>query len=88
MKFLLINLVKTYRFLLSPLTGQNCRFHPTCSAYMIEAIEIHGVIKGLMLGIIRIFKCHPYYKGDMIDPVPFPAKHLKSKDCASHDDRL
>ncbi len=70
MKSILIALIKSYRFAISPLIGMNCRFHPTCSVYMIEAIETHGVIKGVFLGLKRILKCHPYYKGDFLDPVP------------------
>lgn len=70
MTWLIIQFIKFYRLVISPMSGATCRFHPTCSAYMIEAIEEHGVLKGLYLGITRILKCHPYYKGDAIDPVP------------------
>lgn len=70
MKFILIILVKAYRFLISPLTVASCRFHPTCSAYMIEAIEKHGSFKGTLMGVRRLLKCHPYHKGDFEDPVP------------------
>lgn len=70
MKLILITFVKTYRFFISPLIGENCRFHPTCSAYMIEAIEKHGSFKGVFMGIKRVLKCHPYHKGDFEDPVP------------------
>ena len=78
MKFLLIRFVKIYAYLISPLTGQNCRFHPTCSAYTIEALEKHGVLKGLWLGFRRILKCHPWYRGDGIDSVP-PVLSTSSK---------
>lgn len=67
---ILISIIKGYSYLVSPLLGQNCRFHPTCSAYMMQAIEVHGVFKGVWLGVRRILKCHPYHKGDMCDPVP------------------
>ena len=70
MKKLLISLIKLYSFLISPLLGKNCRFHPTCSGYMVHAIDRHGVIKGLLLGIKRILKCHPWHKGNMVDLVP------------------
>ena len=63
-------LIKGYALLVSPFLGQNCRFYPTCSCYAHEAIERHGVIKGTWLGIKRIAKCHPYYKGEYDDPVP------------------
>lgn len=62
--------VYAYRYLLSPLLPRSCRFHPTCSAYMLEALERHGALKGLWLGIKRIGKCHPYCKCDYHDPVP------------------
>ena len=70
MKSIFITLVKLYRRGVSPFLGQSCRFHPTCSTYMIGALEDHGAIKGLWLGLRRLLKCHPYYKGDFIDEVP------------------
>lgn len=70
MKIILKPLIKGYSWLISPLMGQSCRFHPSCSAYAMGAIDRHGSIKGLYLAIRRIMKCHPYYKGDLIDPVP------------------
>ncbi len=88
MKKILISFIKAYRFLISPLLGQNCRFHPTCSAYAIEAINNHGVLKGFWLGICRIMKCHPYYKGGMIDPVPKGASKVPAKDCTTPSDRV
>lgn len=68
-KYLLIGLVRVYQLLLSPLLGNNCRFYPSCSHYMIEAIEQHGILRGLWLGIRRILRCHPWHEGG-IDPVP------------------
>lgn len=70
MKRGLIFFISLYRYAVSPLFGQSCRFYPTCSAYAIEAIEKHGVIKGLWLGSKRIGRCHPWYKGEFLDPVP------------------
>lgn len=64
-----IKSVRLYQIILSPLLGQNCRFRPTCSAYMIEAIEKHGFLKGLGLGLKRIGRCHPW-GGEGFDPVP------------------
>ena len=70
MRYMAIKLIDLYRYLISPLTGQNCRFYPTCSSYMQKAIQTHGVAKGLFLGTRRLAKCHPYHKGEMIDEVP------------------
>lgn len=77
MRYILILFIKFYSFLISPLLGQNCRFNPTCSAYMMGAIDRHGVFKGLYFGARRLLKCHPWHKGDFIDPVPDKA-HGKS----------
>tara|TARA_Y100000022_G_scaffold11772_1_gene9330 strand:+ start:42 stop:263 length:222 start_codon:yes stop_codon:yes gene_type:complete len=69
MKKIIVYLIKFYQIALSPLLGSNCRFQPTCSQYMIEAINHHGVLKGISLGFKRISKCHPFgSKG--YDPVP------------------
>ncbi len=57
--FFLINIIKFYKFFISPLLGQNCRFLPTCSEYFIDCLKIHGPTKGLFLGFKRIGKCHP-----------------------------
>lgn len=84
MKRLLISFIKIYSYLVSPLLGKNCRFYPTCSAYMQESIEKHGVLKGLWFGTKRLVKCHPYHKGDMIDPVP----ECTVEDCTQKQKRL
>ena len=55
----LIKLIKFYKFFISPLFGQNCRFLPTCSEYAEESLKTHGLIKGLSLTFKRISKCHP-----------------------------
>jgi putative membrane protein insertion efficiency factor len=69
MKFILINLIKIYRYTLSPLFPSSCRFYPTCSEYSIEAIQRHGAAKGSWLMLKRISKCHPLHSGGY-DPVP------------------
>lgn len=58
-----------YRYLISPFTPASCRYQPTCSAYAIEAVEQHGVLKGGWLALRRIFRCHPW-GGSGYDPVP------------------
>ena len=69
MKQIVIFLLLFYRRFISPLFGANCRFYPTCSAYMIEAVEKYGAIKGVWLGTKRLMRCHPFNKGGY-DPVP------------------
>ena len=64
-----ILLIKGYSYLISPFMGNNCRYTPTGSAYTQEAVEKHGVIKGLWLGVKRISRCHPWHEGGY-DPVP------------------
>lgn len=62
--------LRIYQRYLSPLKGApSCRFHPTCSSYAIEAIEVHGVIKGSWMGLKRVLRCHPFHPGGY-DPVP------------------
>lgn len=62
--------LRIYQRYLSPLKGApSCRFYPTCSAYAIEAIEVHGVLKGSWMGMLRVLRCHPFHPGGH-DPVP------------------
>lgn len=65
----LIFLVRIYQKAVSPWLGPNCRYQPTCSAYMIEALKKHGLFKGFYLGCRRILGCHPW-GGSGYDPVP------------------
>jgi putative membrane protein insertion efficiency factor len=65
----LIQLVRLYRIAISPWLGGNCRFDPTCSSYAIDALQIHGVVKGSWLAIKRMGRCHPW-GGSGYDPVP------------------
>lgn len=62
-------LIKFYQKGISPMLGGHCRFTPTCSQYTYEAIQIHGLIKGIILGMRRILKCHPFHPIGY-DPVP------------------
>lgn len=71
--FLLSLPVRAYRVVLSPWVGHSCRYQPTCSAYTLEALEIHGAFKGGYLATKRILSCHPL-GGSGYDPVPDPRK--------------
>ncbi|ALQ50090.1 membrane protein insertion efficiency factor YidD [Nitrosomonas ureae] len=66
---ILIGVVKGYQIVISALLGQSCRFYPTCSNYTIEALELHGILRGSWLAIKRISRCHPWNPGGF-DPVP------------------
>jgi len=59
---ILIFIIEFYRYFISPLLGNRCRFLPTCSDYFIEALETQGLIIGIKLGVKRILKCHPFKK--------------------------
>ncbi|MFR5875912.1 MAG: membrane protein insertion efficiency factor YidD [Eubacterium sp.] len=70
LKKLMIFLIRTYQLTLSPRFSHGaCRYTPTCSQYTIEAIQIHGPVKGAWLGFKRILRCNPFFKGGY-DPVP------------------
>ena len=69
MKAILMGLVKGYRFLLSPWLGSACRFEPTCSAYSLEALQLHGAAAGSYLTMVRLARCQPWCAGGH-DPVP------------------
>lgn len=69
MKWILIGLLKAYRFAISPLYGQVCRYYPTCSAYALQSVETHGATRGSWLAVRRVARCHPWAAGGY-DPVP------------------
>jgi|TARA_B100001029_G_scaffold89331_1_gene73322 putative membrane protein insertion efficiency factor len=76
---ILIKLIKGYKFILSPLFGQSCRYLPTCSDYAIESLKEFGLAKGLFMSIKRILSCHPIKflgGGEGFDPVK---KEMKVK---------
>jgi len=70
MRTILIALLRFYKYFISPLLGNHCRFHPSCSSYAMQAISMHGAIAGSYLTIKRLLRCHPFYHGDIDDPVP------------------
>jgi putative membrane protein insertion efficiency factor len=67
--FPIVVLVKIYQWIISPILPQSCRYTPTCSNYMLEALKVHGPLKGTYLGLKRISSCHPW-GGSGHDPVP------------------
>ncbi|MEX2492283.1 MAG: membrane protein insertion efficiency factor YidD [Nitrospirales bacterium] len=69
MSKILQKIMRGYQYGISPFVGVCCRFEPTCSHYMVQAIEKHGSVKGLWLGMSRFLKCHPFHSGGL-DPVP------------------
>ena len=77
MRKLLILLISAYRYLISPLLGNHCRFYPSCSSYAMTAIERFGAARGSWLALRRLSRCHPWHPGG-IDPVPEGAAE---KDC-------
>lgn len=78
-KKICIFLIKTYQLTISPrFSHGSCRYYPTCSQYTLEAIEIHGIFKGILLGIRRIMRCNPFFKGGY-DPVPTKKENKKRK---------
>ncbi|MDC0344575.1 membrane protein insertion efficiency factor YidD [Alphaproteobacteria bacterium] len=72
-----IGLIRVYRLTLSPMLGLSCRFHPTCSAYALEALTQQGAFNGLKLIVKRVGRCHPWSDGGL-DPVP-PVKNKEKK---------
>jgi hypothetical protein len=69
MKSILMALIRLYQRFISPLLPPGCIYQPTCSNYMLQAVERYGVFKGVWLGIKRIGRCHPFHQGGY-DPVP------------------
>jgi len=78
MKFIFLLPVHVYRYCISPFLPSRCIYTPTCSAFMIEAVQVHGILRGGFLGLKRIFRCHPWAKG-CYDPVPVNIQYLSNK---------
>jgi hypothetical protein len=83
-RLLLISLLRAYRFAISPLYGQVCRFHPSCSAYALEAVTVHGAGRGSWLAVRRVGRCHPWAAGGH-DPVPPAASGTHPADTGTRE---
>jgi putative membrane protein insertion efficiency factor len=70
---LCVVILRAYRAVISPLYGEVCRYYPSCSSYALQAIQHHGVVRGIWLGTLRIARCHPWAAGG-VDDVPVGAK--------------
>jgi len=68
MRKVVIATLGVYKRFLSPMLPSACRFHPTCSEYMIEAVDKYGVRRGVWMGALRLLRCHPFHEGGF-DPV-------------------
>lgn len=73
-RWALIGFLRAYRLLISPLYGQVCRYHPSCSAYALDAVTTHGSLRGTWLAVRRLARCHPWAAGGY-DPVPPRFEH-------------
>ncbi|MGG5317192.1 membrane protein insertion efficiency factor YidD [Enterococcus sp. AZ072] len=85
----LILLVRGYQRFISPLFQPSCRYYPSCSSYMIQALKVHGAIKGLLMGISRILRCNPFARGG-IDYVPVNfslRKNLLDEEPPNYDEK-
>ncbi len=81
----LLALIHLYRAVLSPFLGGQCRYHPTCSAYALEAIREWGAWHGMWMAVWRIARCHPFAKGGL-DPVPPNPRRTTAADAAPSED--
>ena len=75
MRDALILPIRLYQRFVSPMIAPRCRFYPSCSQYAIEAIEKHGVLRGLFLSAARLVRCHPFHPGG-VDLVPEPLHRM------------
>jgi uncharacterized protein len=78
MSKVLIAFIKVYQFFISPLLGARCKYYPSCSNYAIEALRVHGALKGSGLAAWRLLRCNPFSDGG-VDPVP-PRRHRCDRD--------
>ena len=80
--WLLTGLLTGYQRFVSPLLGPRCRFYPSCSAYALEAVRVHGALRGSWLAVRRLSRCHPFHAGGL-DPVPGTEREQGSATAAS-----
>lgn len=76
--------IRFYQRALSPLKPPSCRFAPTCSTYMLQAVERFGVLHGVRLGVWRILRCHPFTRGGL-DPVPERLGRIEAESAGNSD---
>ena len=86
LQYFFMGIVRLYQLILSPILGPRCRFQPTCSSYALDAIKLHGGLKGGWLAIKRISKCHPW-GGHGFDPVPGMTIKAAEEDKTTSKDR-
>lgn len=84
MRQVLNALIRSYQYLISPLLGPSCRFHPTCSQYAREALELHVLPMALWLSLRRVLRCHPWHPGGH-DPVPTALPAVACRTCTPPD---
>ena len=77
---LIIGIIRLYQRTLSRLLPTTCRYRPSCSEYAVQAVQTHGVVKGLWLGLRRILRCHPFTAGGY-DPLPLSGQGLEDRIC-------
>jgi putative membrane protein insertion efficiency factor len=76
MQTIVVAVLRAYKLVISPLLPSACRFAPTCSEYMLDAVKMHGVARGIWLGVKRLGRCHPFCDGGY-DPVPQPLSQAR-----------
>ena len=75
MRWFIVQLIHGYRYLISPWLGNRCRFFPSCSCYAQTAVERHGVLRGGMLAVRRLLRCHPWHPGGIDEVPPLKSVH-------------
>jgi putative membrane protein insertion efficiency factor len=89
MRVLIRALIRAYQLFVSPLCAPHCRFYPSCSQYALEAVTVHGSVRGGTLALRRLIRCHPWHPGGY-DPVPAtagsPGAAPPERKCACHAD--